>query len=111
MTIKIIVEKREKYDSNEDNNINNNVENEYHEGLEAGRRQKHVKKRVTIKLNDDNIKKTLINAFIKKKKRLRLLKSSKTRFLKILTRLHKTFYEIILIKRKYLFKRLINYKR
>ena len=35
MIIKIIVERREKYNNNEDNNINNNVENKYREKLET----------------------------------------------------------------------------
>ena len=38
MTTEIIVERREKYDNNEDNNINNDVEDEYREGLKTRRK-------------------------------------------------------------------------
>ena len=37
MTIEIIIEKREKYDNNENNDIDDDIEDEYREGLKAKR--------------------------------------------------------------------------
>ena len=66
MIVEVVIKRRGEYDSGGGDDIDNDIKGEHREGFETGRRQKHVKKRIMIKLNDDNIKKTLIDAFIKK---------------------------------------------